>query len=210
MRRRWHQPSVSLGEQLALYETFHRDPRNRRIHYATLPFILGSGFALAATFVPAAGPVVCALAALAFLVFDPLGTALLAAWVVPLMLAASDLARHFDAVFVVVGGLGVQLAGWFLSVGIGHERYEAALELGSRRVSSNVYLERQMFRLQNVGRRAGAFAAAVQFLIAPFHMTMRALFHLGYRPALRDEVARLVAENLHHLSREEPLLAPRG
>jgi uncharacterized membrane protein YGL010W len=183
-RARWYESNVSLTEQLALYETFHRDRWNRRLHYGTIPLILWSGFTIAATITPPLGLAIYALAALCFLTLDRLATLLVCGWVLPLLLVAEHIAERCGSAPALAGGLAVQLACWYVSVGIGHERCEPALEMGSQRVSSNVYLERRMFRLENVGRRPSALAASVQFLIAPFHMTMQGLFRLGYRPAL--------------------------
>lgn len=226
LRRAWPRLHVSLVEQLALYGMFHRDPRNRRAHALAMPFILWSGFSLGALVsfgvdLPLPGPW-CGLfpvnlglafygaAALCFLCLDIAAALLLCAWVLPLLLAANQLAARAPASLVVLIALAVQLAGWYLSVIIGHERLEPRVEAAGRLASTNVYLEKQMFRLANVGRRAGPVDAFLQFAIAPYHLTFAVLFRLGYRPSLRRQVKALESVYLRRLSRGLPLLGEQG
>jgi uncharacterized membrane protein YGL010W len=207
----------SLAEQLALYGMFHRDPRNRRVHALAMPFILWSGFALGALVPMSAalpipdpwrgllpanlGLAVYGAAALCFASLDVVAALILCAWVLPLLVAADQIAARAPASIVLPGALAVQIAGWYLSVIVGHERLEPRVEEAGRLVSTNVYLEKRMFRLRNVGRRAGPVDAFVQFAIAPYHLTFEALFRLGYRPALRRRVKALEAAGLRRMAR---------
>jgi uncharacterized membrane protein YGL010W len=217
--RTWFGAEVTLVEHLALYGTFHRSPLNRALHAAGLPLILYAAFLGVLAFqssgvsAPLASigttlALTVGLAALVgYLVLDVVVAAATAVWVFGLWWLAELTASLLPSAQALAGAVGISIVGWVSTVGLGHGRYEATIETDGRCVSSNVYFARGLFVLKGNGRKVGMWAAATQFAISPFHLTLSALFALSYRTDLNAQVGAETRRCLERLRRGQPPLA---
>jgi uncharacterized membrane protein YGL010W len=217
--RTWFGAEVTLVEHLALYGAFHRSPLNRALHATGLPLILYAAFLAVLAVQSSGAPAALAslgtdlaltvgLAALvAYLVLDVVVAVATAVWVLGLWWLALLTASLLPSAQALVAAAGLSVVGWVSTVGLGHGRYEATIETDGRRVSSNVYFARGLFVLRDNGRKVGMWAAATQFAISPFHLTLSALFALSYRTDLNAQVGAETRRCLERLQRGQPPLA---
>ena len=159
--------------QMAMYTTYHRDPRNRATHFAGIPAIVFSLLvALALVPVSLAGQEIslALLIALAVLLLwisldFTIGLAM-AVFLVPSLLLAEWIARNLAgttvwSLFAVffIGGWGLQFLGHF---------YE--------------------------GRRPALISNLFQALIGPMFLVAEIFFALGWKPDLKQRIDGIIAE----------------
>ncbi|GIL47469.1 hypothetical protein Vafri_4293 [Volvox africanus] len=184
--------SLDLSEQLAFYGSYHNHPLNQLIHFFCVPAIAWSLF----VWISAAGPLLPspplalpswlppALAAAlqptnpAFLLTSAYSAFYLlldlfagASWALVVGLPLAWTATAFSAVVprAPLWALAVHVLGWYLQIHPGH-----------------AILER---------RKPALMDSLVQaFALAPLFVWFEALFLLGYRPVLREQLKRRVAE----------------
>jgi uncharacterized membrane protein YGL010W len=217
---------MRLDEQLALYTVFHQGRANRIIHGVTVPLIMLSGLVLLAplgVLLPEAGPlgrllplnlglaiIVAGVGAFAFL--DLVAALAVGAWLFPAVFVANEIASRVGLPMLVAVNGAIQGVAWFLTVQIGHGRFEPTVVTADRaggapvEVSSNLYFERGYFVLRNVGRPVTWLEAFQQFAIGPLGVTLDVLFAFGYRPQLKADIHALVRTYASRLARGEAIL----
>ena len=216
-------PAITVVPQVGLYNAFHRRQVNRKIHAISVPIIMASGAMLTALVpLPFGGPQVGLLPmnaafviiAINCLLYFPLEIAAALAYTaiaVPTLILANLAAQHVSLTANLAINAAVQAAAWYVTVRVGHDRYESDLVVRdageTRNASSNIYFDRGYFVFRNIGRRASFIEAFQQFAIGPFAMTLDVLFMLGYAPDLRRRIASFTDVVLLRLERGEPVLA---
>lgn len=188
-------PRLDRVRHLALYAAFHRSGVNRALHGVCMPVILWTGFVLVSTLTwrgaPAwAHPGVPMLAALLLILarIDAVGAVAVGAWLVPGSALAAELARGRPWWLVVSTALALQMAGWWATVALGHERFEPRVDVDGRDEDSNLYFRRGYFVVRGSGRDVRRIDGLVQFIIAPLASTQDALDALGLRRTLSRAV----------------------
>ncbi|EFJ51084.1 hypothetical protein VOLCADRAFT_57524 [Volvox carteri f. nagariensis] len=196
--------SLDLPEQLAFYGSYHNHPLNQLIHFFCVPAILWSCF----VWLSAAGPLlpVPALAPPTWLgpawaaALQPTNPAFLlvaaysafylaldlfagTTWALVVGLPLAWTATAFTAAIprAWAWALSVHVLGWYMQIHPGH-----------------AVLER---------RKPALMDSLVQaFALAPLFVWFEALFLLGYRPALREQLKRRVAQLIADMdARRQPL-----
>jgi len=167
-------PSFTFFErQMAMYTTFHRDPRNRATHFVGVPVIVISLLVAFSTlrfellgFEMSAGELLAAAVLALWVVLDKLLGFLLAAFMLPSALLAKWLVlSHGPAVVWTVFGI-LFVGGWALQFW-GH------------------YYE---------GRRQALISNLFQALVAPMFLVAELLFMAGFRLDLQERIEAAIDE----------------
>jgi len=160
--------TLRLTGILAAYGRFHRDPRNRRIHYFGVPAIIYSLLIPATLHVDTVAGVplpldrvIVALAAVGYILLDAwLGLSLTLA--LALLAAAAEATAALGPAYALAIAAAVFVLGWALQL-LGH-------------------------RLE--GNRPALQTNLAQILVAPLFLTAELGFSLGLRRGLRGDVER--------------------
>jgi uncharacterized membrane protein YGL010W len=156
--------SLDLRDQLSFYGAYHAEPWNQAVHVVFVPALLWSAAVAAAVAGgAAAGGLLLAAYSVFYLLLEPVAGAAWAACVgLPTYVTAAAFAAAAPA--PLAWAAAVQVVSWAAQIVVGH-----------------AWLEK---------RRPALLDSFFQSLaLAPFFVFYELLFLLGYRPALRAEVA---------------------
>lgn len=203
----------SSVEQLALYQMFHRDYKNRAIHYLALPIVIYSGllpFAylklmdlsfITQYFSLNMGMVLIVLALASSIRLDPSASVVFAAWTIPLIFLAEMTIASLSILWVLLIVILGQFIGWYLAVELGHEKIEPKITYKNRPCSTNIYFQFKMFILKNVGKKPSLIDAWTQFIIGPFHSSLEILFLFGIKRKFKNRIDQQMEINLERFAK---------
>ena len=194
--------TYSAAEHVGLYSLFHRDARNKVLHWALVPVVMVTamvfGSALATPWsLPLPGwdvPINITLLAVvmtvgSFLTISVAGALAFAAWIIPSMALTNHIVATVPVWQALLVAFVLQCAAWFGTVVIGHMRYEPTVDGGAAGpLDSNLYLK-GWNRMRGFGREPSPVEAFTQFAISPLSNTLDLLFALGLCKGLEREIA---------------------
>lgn len=185
-----------MVEQLGLYRMFHQNPKNQLLHHLALPLIFYSIWLVVSLW--GTTPLYCLLA-FNFLCYQRLDFGI-AAWTTLWLALLAYLAYQSAAYLSLYPLLGIatfcQVLGWGAAVYWGHHCSEAQLLYQGKWVSSNIYFDKNMFILRNVGRKPSYLDAFLQYNIAPFNLTLECLVYCGYKENLEEQIVQQIRKNI--------------
>lgn len=165
---------MSLARILAAYGSYHRDPRNRRTHYAGVPAIVYALLIPAALCVPTV-----------------LGVAVGLHWMLVAALALFYLILDRQLGLALAAALALLAWGAQLTAGLGAE-----LALSVAAVVFVLGWALQLFGHHLEGNRPALLGNILQIFVAPIYLAAELAFALGLRSALRVEIeARLATDS---------------
>jgi uncharacterized membrane protein YGL010W len=180
---------LPIERHLALYTTFHQDPRNRMVHQLASPFVYFSAILAVQALVPAlVWPLLLGGVAL-LAIADWKGALAAGAGFVLELGAAVWLSHQLSTLPLLAIAAVVQGGAWATLIFLGHTVYEPHVDVEGAPASKGLYFERQYNLGKGLGARLNLFDRLLQFSIAPLAHANELLFAVGLRHDLEAQIA---------------------